>query len=63
MNKRLGEYTCNNFKNCEGCPLVRLNCLEWIGAETLEERLERWYEEFDDIEVYEIIKKRLEVKQ
>ena len=60
MNKRLGECTCKDFRNCEECPLARLNCLEWIGAETLEERLERWYEEFNDLEIYNIVKSRLD---
>jgi hypothetical protein len=58
--RKLKDCTCNDYRNCEGCPLARLNCLEWLGAETLEERLERWYEEFNDIEIYNIVKPRLD---
>lgn len=61
MNKKLGDCTCNDYRNCEDCPLAVINCLEWVEVEeTLFDRLERWYEEFDDVEIYNIVKARLD---
>ena len=59
--EKIGNNTCNDYRNCEGCPLAVINCLEWVEVEeTLFDRLERWCETFNDLEIYNIVKARLD---
>ena len=56
----LGEKFCKEL-NCVKCPLNRLNCRAIRGDNSkLYEQLEGWYAIFQDKELYDILKARLD---
>ena len=62
--KRVGDLTCNYYKDCDNCPLRILFCDRQTDDEdTLYDILNRWNNEYVnfDQEIYDLFKARLDV--
>ena len=56
--KKLGEKLCKEMV-CDNCPLCKITCM-YRYYKTLYEVLDNWYERFQDKELYDILKARLD---
>ena len=59
QKKKVGELLCKDL-DCARCTLNRLNCAICGGDSNLYGHLEGWYEKFQDKEIYDILKARLD---
>ena len=62
QKKKLGEKICIDFR-CSNCPLHRIRCFEENYDWSLYEILDNWYEKFQDKELYDILKARLDKEE
>ena len=62
QKKRVGELLCKDL-DCERCTFNSLNCAISGGDSNLYEHLEGWYEKFQDKEIYDILKARLDKEE
>lgn len=58
QKKKLGEKLCKEMV-CDNCPLCKITCM-YRYYKTLYEVLDNWYERFQDKELYDILKARLD---
>lgn len=59
--KKLGEKLCKSTL-CDNCPLYRISCMYRYYMK-LYDVLDNWYEKFQDKELYDILKARLDKEE
>lgn len=57
---KVGELKCYDLQSCKKCPLKSLYCPICKSDDNLYNVLEEWFKKYEDKEIYDIMKKRLE---
>ena len=58
--QHVGDLTCRMIDCCKHCPLYIINCTVGDDSRTLYEKLEQHYLRFQNKEIYDFLKKRLD---